>query len=395
MAKSGGGQFLHHLKLMHDRKSFLTNPKVLENYSLLKELEVFSHIESLQREIVNYEGILKAAADILHRTSIDEILETTVRQISEKILPSFLVFLWRPLKGKESLVVKGYKNFRSVELRLDLPGIEPFEAFFKNYPRPISYDLLAFQLDNTAVTAALEVQKPEIVMPIIGPSGLYGLILIGPKMLVEQYTPQELAFLDKLMSFTSLAIQNHLHYEHSVRDVKTGLFNHGYFMNRMDDEIARAKRLNHAFSVIVLDVDKFKNFNDAFGHLAGDRVLEHIAASILASVRVQDIPSRFGGEEFMVLLPETGRAGAWVAAERIREAVAAMQVPWETALPRVTISAGISVYEQDSAVDADELLKRADSAMYQSKTRGRNRSSVWGAGLLFRTEQFAGRKGTE
>ncbi len=379
---------------MRDRDNFLTNPKILEHYSLLQELEVFSHIESLQRDIVNYEGILTAAADILHRTSIDEILEATVRQISEKFLPSFLVFLWRPLKGKEAVVVKGYKNFRSVELRLELPGIDPFEAFFKNYPRPISYDLLAYQLDNPAVTAPLEEQKPEIVVPIIGPSGLYGLILIGPKVLEDQYAPQELAFLDKLMSFTSLAIQNHLHYEHSVRDVKTGLFNHGYFINRMNDEIARAKRLNHAFSVIVLDVDKFKNFNDTFGHLAGDRVLEHIAAAILENLRIQDIPSRFGGEEFMVLLPETDRAGAWVAAERIREAVAHMRVPWDTALPRVTISAGVSVYEPGAGSDADELLKRADAALYQSKSRGRNRTSVWGAGLLFRTEQIAGRTGS-
>jgi len=372
---------------MEDRDAFLNNPAILEHYSLLENLGIFAHIDSLKRDSRNYESLLSAAAEVFNKTNIDEILETTVRQISDKFLPSFLVFLWRPLQNRPDLLVKGYRNFKIFDFPLHLETLQPFEDFFQRYPRPINYDLLEYQLNDPEASASLDELHPEIVVPIIGPSGLYGLILVGPKLLEDQYSPPELSFLGRLMSFASLAIQNNLHYEHSVRDGKTGLFNHGFFMLRLNDEIARTTRIGHPFSVIVMDVDKFKNFNDTFGHLAGDRVLEQIAAAIRDNVRVQDIPSRFGGEEFTVLLPETGHKSAWVGAERLRNAVASTTVPWETPLPQVTISAGLASFENQSATTAEEMIRRADEALYLSKKRGRNRTTIWGSGLLYRGQR--------
>lgn len=373
---------------MTDHDNFLSNPKILKNYSMLQELEVLSHIESLQREIRNYESILGSASIILHKTNLDEIIETTVQQISEKFLPSFIVFLWHPLQNKKDIVIKGYKNFKAVDVFLEINDLSPFESFFLKYPSPISYELLEFQMAQPEVTDAFNNQKPEIVGPIVGPSGLYGLILIGSKLLESQYSPNELSFLDKLMNFASLAIQNHIHYEHSVRDTKTGLFNHGYFMIRLNDEIARAKRKGIPFSLIVLDVDKFKNFNDTYGHLAGDSVLEQLALSIQESVRTQDVPSRFGGEEFTILLPETDKQAAWIVSERLRENIQEMQVPWEVPLPQVTVSSGIATYLINQDTCANDVIERADEALYLSKNRGRNRSTIWGAGLLYKTQQF-------
>jgi len=123
------------------------------------------------------------------------------------------------------------------------------------------------------------------------------------------------------MASLAISIQNHLHYEHSVRDAKTNLFNHGFFMVRLHEEIARGKRSGYIFSVIVMDVDKFKFFNDSYGHLAGDRVLECIAEALNKNVRDLDVLARFGGEEFTVLLPETNREQAWAVSERLRESV--------------------------------------------------------------------------
>jgi diguanylate cyclase (GGDEF)-like protein len=134
-----------------------------------------------------------------------------------------------------------------------------------------------------------------------------------------------------------------------------------------------------------MDVDRFKSFNDTYGHLAGDRVLEAIALTIRESLRVQDIPARFGGEEFTVLLPETDRAGAWLVAERLRQKVAKTQIPWDPPLPSVTISVGAVEYEPASNLTPEEIIARADKALYQSKQRGRNRTTMWGAGLLQRT----------
>jgi diguanylate cyclase (GGDEF)-like protein len=136
-----------------------------------------------------------------------------------------------------------------------------------------------------------------------------------------------------------------------------------------------------------MDVDKFKNFNDSYGHLAGDRVLESLAFTIKQTVRVEDIPSRFGGEEFTVLLPNTPRQTSWLVAERLRLAVAAMKVPWEPPLPQVTISLGVVSFDNRTNASGNDIISRADEALYQSKQNGRNRTSVWGAGLLFRIQR--------
>jgi diguanylate cyclase (GGDEF)-like protein len=179
------------------------------------------------------------------------------------------------------------------------------------------------------------------------------------------------------MSIVSQALKNHLHYEHSLRDVKTGLYNHGFFMTRLSEEVARSRRNGHASSIIVIDVDKFKNFNDTYGHLAGDCILEQIALMIRQGVRTDDIPSRFGGEEFTVLLPQTDQETVWTVAERLRTSISDMQVNWNVPLPRVTISLGIYTFDDKSKISASEVIIRADEALYISKESGRNRSTVW------------------
>ncbi|MDR2019915.1 MAG: GGDEF domain-containing protein [Treponema sp.] len=372
---------------IEDKSEFLSNPKILQHYSLLQDIGVFKHIDSLNREIRDYRNLLSGAMNIFHRTSVEEIMDATVWQISDQFLPSFIAFLWKPLQNKEDVTIKGYKNYKMVDLAINISSITPFEAFFQQYPRPINYDLLAYQLNNSDATKPFENLRPELIIPILGPSGLYGLILVGHKILEDEYTVNELSFLEQLMSFVSQAIQNHLHYEHSVRDVKTGLFNHGFFVTSLNEEIARTNRSKYSSSLIVIDVDKFKNFNDLYGHLAGDRVLESLAIVIKQSVRAGDIPSRFGGEEFTILLPETDRSTAWTAAERLRTAIEKMQIPWEPPLPQVTISLGVFVFDSQTRLTAEEVINRADEALYLSKERGRNRTTVWGSGLLFKIEQ--------
>jgi diguanylate cyclase (GGDEF)-like protein len=374
------------MKTIPDNKDFLTDPAVVQHYSLLQDIGVFKHIDNLNREIRNYKSLLTGAMDIFNRTTIEEIMDATVWQISDQFLPAFIVFLWKPLQNKETVTIKGYKNYKMVDLSIKVESIAPFEPFFQQYPQPISYDLLVYQLGDNEAVRAMDELHPELVVPILGPSALYGLILIGHKILDNEYNASELTFLQQLMAFVSQAIQNNLHYEHSVRDVKTGLFNHGFFMTRLTEELAHAKRINCASALLVIDVDKFKNFNDSFGHLAGDRVLESLALMIKQSVRTGDVPSRFGGEEFTILLPETNRDMAWLVAERLRTAVASMKVPWDPPLPQVTISLGLVVFDQDADLAASEVIHRADEALYQSKERGRNQTTVWGSGLLFRIQ---------
>jgi diguanylate cyclase (GGDEF)-like protein len=367
-------------------KDFLSNPQIIENYTLLQDIGVFRYIDTLSKEIRDYKNLIAGAADIFNRTSIDEILDAAVWQISDHFLPSFIAFLWKPLQNKDEVTIKGYRNYKIIDMPLHLDNINAFEPFFQKHREPVSYSTLIGELSSHGAVTALEKLRPELVVPILGLSGLHGLILVGHKMLGDDYTPPELNFLRQLMSFVSQAIQNHLHYEHSVRDVKTGLYNHGFFITRLTEEIARAKRAGCASSLIAIDVDRFKDFNDNYGHMAGDRVLEHIALMIKQNVRTEDVPSRFGGEEFNILLPNSDQDTALFVAERLRGAIADMRVPWTSALPQVTISLGIVTFTKDTDIPAEDILRRADAALYHSKEGGRNRTSVWQAGLLFRME---------
>ena len=358
-------------------KKFLASPEIVKNYNLLQDIGVFTFIENLTREIRNYKNLLARGLDIFNHTSIDEIMDATVWQISDYFLPSFIAFLWKPIQNRQDITIKAYKNYKPAQIDLQLASIAPFENFFQQFPRPINFETLAKTLKNREALKRLEEVRTEIVIPILGPFGLYGIILVGKKILDDAYSKEELRFLQQLMSFVSQAIKNHLHYEHSLRDVKTGLYNHGFFMTRLKEEVSRSKRSGHASSVIVMDVDKFKDFNDLFGNLAGDQVLEKLAQVIRQSVRTDDIPSRFGGEEFTVLLPHTDLATAWNVAERLRVNIAEMQVPWDVPLPQVTISIGIYTFDQSSDVSSSDIIRRADEALYVSKSQGRNCCTIW------------------
>jgi diguanylate cyclase (GGDEF)-like protein len=358
-------------------KQFLSNPKIVENYDLLQKIGVFAFIEDITKEIRSYKSLLSRGLDIFNRTSIDEIMDATVWQISDHFLPLFIAFLWKPIQNRQDIMIRGYKNYKPTELDLKLESIAPFETFFQKFPKPVNFEKLSKELKGAEVVSLLDNTGTEIVIPILGPFGLYGIILVGRKILEDKYSKAELLFLQQLMSFVSQAIKNHLHYEHSLRDVKTGLYNHGFFMTRLNEEVARSKRSGYASSVIVMDVDKFKNFNDHYGHLAGDQVLEKLAQVIRQSVRTDDIPSRFGGEEFTVLLPNTDVSTAWMVAERLRAGIADMQVPWEVPLPQVTISIGIFGFDQFSDVNSTDIIRRADEALYISKAQGRNRCTIW------------------
>ena len=376
-------------------KKFFSDPKVMENYTLLHEIGVFDYIDSLKQEIRNYRSLFTGTLDIFTRTTVEEIMDATVWQISDHSLPSIIVFMWKPMQNREEIIIKSYKNYKPVELDLKVDNISVFEPFFQKFPKPISYGLFSFEMAQNKTINSFDNIDPELVIPIMGPSGLYGMVLMGRKILGEEYSLAELAFIQHLMSFVSQAIQNHLHYERTLRDVKTGLYNNGFFLTRLNEEIARTKRNNTKSSIIIMDVDKFKKFNDTYGHLAGDRVLESLAITIKKTVRTQDIPSRFGGEEFTVLLPDTDKDHAFIAAERLRTMVAAIKVPWDPPLPQVTISLGIFTFDDNINLPVEEIIKRADEALYISKERGRNRSTAWGVGLFDKIQKMQQNKQTK
>jgi len=361
---------------------YTLHPKFMEHYALLQEIGVFSYIESMEGEISNYKNLFAGALDIVNRATINEIMEAAVLQISDRFLPASIVFVWKPLQNREEITIKCYRNYKLIDINLWVENISLFEPFFMSNPEPVSYKIFSAAIGPNRTIESFDTLEPELVIPIIGPWGLYGMVFVGRNILGEKYTKLELKYIQNLMSFVSKAIQSHLHYERTLRDLKTGLYNNGFFMTRLNEEIIRSKRSNSETSIIIIDVDDFKKFNDTFGHVAGDRVLETLAIAIKQGVRVGDIPSRFGGEEFTVLLPDTGQEMAWHVAERIRVMVEEMKVIWEPPLPKVTISLGVFTFDMTTNIPAEEIIKRADEALYLSKAMGRNRTSAWKTGLF-------------
>jgi two-component system, cell cycle response regulator len=190
-------------------------------------------------------------------------------------------------------------------------------------------------------------------------------------------------FLQHLSDIAAVCLENAVNRSRLVRsgitDVLTGLYNRRYLQHRLTDELARARREQRPLACVMLDVDMFKPVNDQWGHPAGDKVLAQIAHVIREQCRDSDIPVRYGGEEFAVLLPGAGLDEAMQVAERIRAAVAASEfvLPGGHAL-RLTISAGVSYAragraEEELKPRGDRLIAEADVHLYRAKSAGRNR----------------------
>jgi diguanylate cyclase (GGDEF)-like protein len=163
--------------------------------------------------------------------------------------------------------------------------------------------------------------------------------------------------------------------EMAIRDGLTGLFNHRYAAERLDEEFDRAMRFGRELSVLFMDLDHFKFFNDTHGHQAGDEVLKILAALMTQGVRESDTLARWGGEEFIVIAPETGEEDACVMAEKIRNLVAEHSFPNAEQQPLGFVSLSIGVAARSAETEnAEGLLRLADEAVYNAKDRGRNKT---------------------
>jgi len=181
-----------------------------------------------------------------------------------------------------------------------------------------------------------------------------------------------------------LIVQNRVLSEVSSRDSLTGLYNRWYVLEKIDVELNRSVRHGSPMSVLMLDIDHFKRVNDSYGHSAGDEVLRSVGQVLRESCRVYDVPGRYGGEEFCIVLPETRVGNTTTVAERIRRRLAAASMPVGTTSVTVTASIGIAGMDcvpQEGVLSSNDLIDRADRALYSAKHRGRNRIEMWDADL--------------
>lgn len=221
------------------------------------------------------------------------------------------------------------------------------------------------------------------VFPLINNGHLIG--CIAAHSTIDELSPKEIEYINQLTKQSSATIERANSYaevlQHATLDALTGLNNRHQFEIRLKQEYASSKRQNKPLCAMMLDIDFFKSINDTYGHATGDKVLKTVANVIKDKLREYDIPSRYGGEEFCILLPQTNIEEASIVAERLRSAVETKAI--ETFIEKddsnknisVTISIGLSQLKETDM--AEDLYKRADKALYEAKETGRNKVVVY------------------
>jgi diguanylate cyclase (GGDEF)-like protein len=355
-------------------KSFLDQFNSLQKSGALDDLAV------LRNENRVLDSLINDAAALYVLTSIEDIMAFTIDRVLQQFIPNHLLVIIEPLRGGD-LRQYCYVNLKPSLQTLSSEAYAALKEHFIASPYPVDYSSLSL---DKGVAEMLSAFDPEIVVPLLGIEGAYGIALIGRKVLGARYTELERMYVDKLTRFISIAIQNNLHHESAITDAKTGLYNHAYFTQRLEQEIAHVKRHGAKAGLVMLDVDHFKNFNDTWGHLAGDEVLNSLARTLRRTVRSEDVASRFGGEEFCALIIECDKVKLMDVAERIRSAIAEMSIPYKAESLSVTASLGCCIIDPSLHAGADAYVEMADKALYLSKSGGRNRSTLYRSGLLDR-----------
>jgi diguanylate cyclase (GGDEF)-like protein len=223
-----------------------------------------------------------------------------------------------------------------------------------------------------------EAPRSAAVVPLAADGRVVGVVAAWDPQ-PERIGETEMEFLRLLGALAPLPLRSARQYEaldrRASEDALTGLPNRRSFESRLAAAVSHYERYERPFSLLILDVDHFKRFNDTWGHEAGDRVLQHVAELVRGSVREVDHSARLGGEEFVVLLPETPLMAAVEVAERVRKTIAGKPVVWHGRPLSVTASLGVATCPE-SVAQPQELLAAADAALYRSKDGGRNRTTA-------------------
>lgn len=252
-----------------------------------------------------------------------------------------------------------------------------------------------FQMQASVMALNL---RTVMCVPLLAKQTVLGVLYVDSQAIVNHFTERDLALLESIAHHAAIAIENaHLYtqltqraneLEHLVElyeeanmrastDPLTGLHNRRYFQDQLGRDFAQSRRHHRHLSVILLDIDHFKSFNDTFGHQLGDEVIVAVARVLEGAVRLSDLAARWGGEEFIVALPDTDLDGAVTVAERIRQSVSEIQLtdPEGNPLRQITASLGVSSLRPEDDRIA-ELIERADRALYVAKAGGRNQVQV-------------------
>ncbi len=347
-------------RLSHENKSLVTRIKqstltqtllldsLIRINSKMKLPEIQEDVVSAARELLN----AKQVALFLAERGTDMLVAVSARGLSAE---QGRALKYRVGEGKVGCVAQRRVPMMDREFELELMASRS-------------------QIDK----AAYVFFDPVVCAPITFQNRLLGVLAAAD---VPGLSDEDKQLLMTIAQASAIALSNAMSFE-QLQDVAsvdglTKLYNIQNFRERLREEVKRAQRFQHPFSIIIFDIDHFKNYNDTHGHPMGDRLLVQFATVVKKTLRETDLLARYGGDEFIILCPETEKKQGGLAAERIRKLVNDFPFPHRETQPLglVSISAGVATCPEDG-LQPDELIKAADESLYEAKRGGRNRIVV-------------------
>lgn len=342
---------------------------LFDNAIAEKEKKLLSFTEKLKR----YSTLKEAVEAFSASLSMDEVCRLIVEKTQATLSKPGRILLFLVDTEKQELMLSvSHGSSRIKAKRGDL-----LDRWVLRHRKSLIIEdaLKDFRFPSHEEDLSEETFRSMISAPFVSENKVIGILRMDSPV-EAAYTQDDLRLLNILSDLGALAIQNSYLYsriqELATKDSLTGLAVRRYFTDRLKEEVNRSARKGTKLAVMMLDIDRFKDYNDRYGHLSGDLVLKHLASIVSRSVKKGDVVARYGGEEFVILMLGRDRTEALTEAEGIRRAIKDSPLKLRRQDADITVSIGVSCYPEDTTLE-EELIRMADDRLYKAKSGGRDR----------------------
>jgi diguanylate cyclase (GGDEF)-like protein len=338
--------------------------------------------KAVKRKVYDLHNLVEASNEIYSILNFKQLINSALLTIIGQLgIQNALALMYE--SGTHSYSHIFHKGFKERDVEILKFKIEtPIAKYLLKRGTPLFVEDLQKEYVLNAYTRKLRRIGLSLLAPIINQGRLQGVIGIGEKLYGHSFSQTDYELFHVLINIISISIENALHYEEvknlSLTDAMTNLHNYRYFSIRLKEELNRARRNKSKVSLLIIDIDHFKNYNDTLGHQAGDEALRSLGKVLKAAVRDEDIVSRYGGEEFCIILPGISKSSVEILGERLRQKVESHAFYKARVQPegKLTVSLGGATFPDD-ARNPEELIQHADQALYEAKNMGRNQMRLY------------------